>query len=86
MEFISWIVSVALFCIGIKIIFYTPSYEFDKSNTISWENNEINGFLDTIGLVCIFLSLAVVIITFFIRRTRRKKAQVYELTQFIKNL
>jgi len=86
MEFISWIVSLALFCIGLKVIFYTPSYKFDDSNQVEWKNNEINSFLDSMGLICILLSLSVLIVAFFIRRTRRKKAQVYELTQLIKNL
>jgi len=86
MELFSWITFLTLFIIGIWITTYTPSYNFDESNEIKWENNEINNFCNSMGLICILLSFLIVVVAFFIRRTRRKKVQVYQLTQMIKSL
>jgi hypothetical protein len=86
MELISWAVTFCLFGLGIKLLTFMPSAKIDDSNTVYVQNRDLESLLSMAGLVCLVLSFLVLLITLFIRRTRRKKTQVYQLTQLIRNL
>lgn len=86
MEILGYLISIGIFAGGLSIAFWLPSYKFHNGIVISAKIPELQIILILFGLGFVFLSFLSMLITRYLRRLRRKKAQVYELTQLIKNL
>jgi hypothetical protein len=86
MEILGYLISIGIFIGAFIIALYVPNYKLSNHVKISVDSPKLTELLFGVGFIFILFSIISLMITLYIRRMRRKKAQVYELTQLIKNL
>jgi hypothetical protein len=90
MEVIGWLSSLLMLIVSLSLFFYLPSIAFplNESTNVEMriENNPLKETFHLLSFLALIVAFMIVIMTIFIRRTRKKKAKIHELTTLIKAL
>lgn len=89
-ELIGWISTICLMIVSAYLFTYTPSLlvALDEKNKVELKSDidKLNNLFIVLGSIVVVLAMLVLIVTLYIKRARKKKAKIHELTTMIKAL